>query len=155
MADRLIGIDSGGTVTKVGLFDFDGTELASEGRAVPMHIPSPGFTERDPEQMWAATCEAIGALLQLHRPDSGQGPSLLMRTVNRYALASFPQIHAQPVPSKPGVRKDWQKLHSETSIPAFSPGTLPQFSPGFRKTNLPPWMLPLMFCGAKTIFACA
>ncbi|MCY4240387.1 MAG: carbohydrate kinase [Rhodobacter sp.] len=71
MADRLIGIDSGGTVTKVGLFDLVGNELGAEGRAVPMSIPAPGFTERDPLAMWAVTSEAIRALLERTgtRPD--------------------------------------------------------------------------------------
>ena len=58
MAERLIGMDSGGTMTKVGLYDLDGTEIAVESRPNEMTFPAPGHTERDPEHMWQAGCDA-------------------------------------------------------------------------------------------------
>ena len=64
MAERLIGMDSGGTMTKVGLYDLDGTELAVESRPNEMTFPAPGHTERDPEHMWQAGCEAMRHLLE-------------------------------------------------------------------------------------------
>ena len=64
MAERLIGMDSGGTMTKVGLYDLDGTELAVESRPNEMTFPAPGHTERDPENMWQAGCEAMRHLLE-------------------------------------------------------------------------------------------
>ena len=41
MAERLIGMDSGGTMTKVGLYDLDGTEIAVESRPNEMTFPAP------------------------------------------------------------------------------------------------------------------
>lgn len=64
MRERLIGIDAGGTTTKAALFDLDGNELACENRPNRMNFPKPGWTERDPDVMWNAACEAIQALLQ-------------------------------------------------------------------------------------------
>lgn len=64
MRERLIGIDAGGTMTKVVLFDVQGNELASEKRPNVMLLPHDGWTERDPEAMWSATCECIRLLLE-------------------------------------------------------------------------------------------
>jgi L-xylulokinase len=64
MRERLIGIDAGGTMTKAALFDVAGHELASERRANQMLFPAPGHTERDPDRMWKAACEAVASLLE-------------------------------------------------------------------------------------------
>ncbi|MGC4024246.1 MAG: FGGY-family carbohydrate kinase [Mesorhizobium sp.] len=65
MRERLIGIDAGGTMTKAALFDCEGVELACQNRPNKMHFPKPGWTERDPEVMWQATCDAIKGLLEV------------------------------------------------------------------------------------------
>lgn len=64
MRERLIGIDAGGTMTKVVLFDMAGNELASERRANVMLLPQEGWTERDPDAMWRAACESVRMLLE-------------------------------------------------------------------------------------------
>ena len=64
MRERLIGIDAGGTMTKVVLFDLAGNELACERQPNIMLLPHPGWTERDGERMWAATCISIRTLLE-------------------------------------------------------------------------------------------
>jgi L-xylulokinase len=67
--ERLIGIDAGGTMTKVVLFDLLGNELACERQPNVMLLPHPGWTERDADQMWAATCASIRALLETTNTD--------------------------------------------------------------------------------------
>jgi L-xylulokinase len=64
MRERLIGIDAGGTMTKVVLFDLQGNELGCERQPNHMLMPHPGWTEREAEQMWLATCRSIRALLE-------------------------------------------------------------------------------------------
>jgi len=64
MRERLIGIDAGGTMTKVVLFDVKGNELACERRPNIMLLPHEGWTERDADGMWRATCESLRALLE-------------------------------------------------------------------------------------------
>jgi L-xylulokinase len=69
MRERLIGIDAGGTMTKVVLFDLQGNELGCERQPNDMLMLHPGWTERDAEQMWAATCRSIKALLEKTKTD--------------------------------------------------------------------------------------
>lgn len=63
MPDFLLGIDSGGTMTKAALFTLEGKEVAAEYSAVPMLFPDAGFTERDPHAMWRSTCHAIRTVI--------------------------------------------------------------------------------------------
>ncbi|MFK7856568.1 MAG: FGGY-family carbohydrate kinase [Granulosicoccus sp.] len=63
MSRYLLGIDSGGTMTKAALFTLDGHEIAAQFSPVTMLFPEPGFTERDPVGMWNATCEAIKSII--------------------------------------------------------------------------------------------
>ncbi|MEI7599111.1 MAG: FGGY-family carbohydrate kinase [Aestuariivirga sp.] len=63
MRERLIGIDAGGTMTKVVLFDVAGNEIACERQPNVMLLPEQGWTERDADHMWAATCLSIRTLL--------------------------------------------------------------------------------------------
>ncbi len=64
MRERLIGIDAGGTMTKVVLFDMAGNELACERQPNVMLMPQPGWTERDADSMWQATCLSLRTLLE-------------------------------------------------------------------------------------------
>lgn len=71
MAERLIGLDAGGTMTKAALFSLDGKEIACERRPNVMQFPGPGHTERDPVQMWLAACDAMRATLHASATDPG------------------------------------------------------------------------------------
>lgn len=64
MRERLIGIDAGGTMTKVVLFDIAGNELACERQPNVMLMPKQGWTERDADHMWQATCLSLRSLLE-------------------------------------------------------------------------------------------
>lgn len=64
MSNYLLGIDSGGTMTKTALFSATGEEIASQFSPVTMLFPQKGFTERNPLDMWDATCNAIRSILQ-------------------------------------------------------------------------------------------
>lgn len=64
MRERLIGIDAGGTMTKVVLFDVAGNELACERQPNIMLMPEQGWTERDADSMWKATCLSLRTLLE-------------------------------------------------------------------------------------------
>jgi len=64
MKERLIGIDAGGTMTKVVLFDVAGNELACERQPNHVLLPHAGWVERDGEAMWTAVCISLKALLE-------------------------------------------------------------------------------------------
>jgi L-xylulokinase len=64
MPDLLLGIDAGGTMVKVTLFDAAGEEIACEHRPNRMAFPQPGWTERDPDAMWRNAAAAVKALIE-------------------------------------------------------------------------------------------
>ncbi|OYR12374.1 FGGY-family carbohydrate kinase [Brucella grignonensis] len=67
----LLGIDSGLTVTKAVIFDVDGTTLAVARRRVAQSFPRPRHVERDMDEFWNATADAIvEALAKSGRPAS-------------------------------------------------------------------------------------
>lgn len=55
----LLGIDNGGTVTKAAIYDLKGRELAVSGIKTRLLMPFPGFTERDPDELWKANIDVI------------------------------------------------------------------------------------------------
>lgn len=59
MAEYLLGIDNGSTVSKAALFDLEGHEIRVAGRKSEVRYPHPGWTERDMDGLWAGTTEAI------------------------------------------------------------------------------------------------
>lgn len=63
MAEYLLGIDNGSTVSKAALFTTDGREVAVASRTVPLMEAQPGYSERDMETMWLDTVEAIREVL--------------------------------------------------------------------------------------------
>lgn len=64
MGRYLLGIDNGGTVTKACIFDSRGRQLSAASRRLEMDTPAPGFTERDMELVWQASCAVIREAVQ-------------------------------------------------------------------------------------------
>jgi L-xylulokinase len=61
----LLGIDSGGTVTKVALFDLGGREIGRAAQRVEPRHPQPGWAERDLDQLWQSTAAAIRTVVAM------------------------------------------------------------------------------------------
>lgn len=59
----ILGIDNGGSDIKCALFDVEGKELASSSAYVKIDTPEPGFTQRDPEEVWKANVKVIREVL--------------------------------------------------------------------------------------------
>jgi len=59
MDGYLLGIDIGGTVAKVSVFDVTGHCVATMGEVIPTQSPSVGYVERDMGVLWAAVCQTI------------------------------------------------------------------------------------------------
>ncbi|GAB5468309.1 MAG: FGGY-family carbohydrate kinase [Rhodospirillales bacterium] len=99
MAERLIGIDAGGTMTKAAIFDAKGHELACERRPNQMLFPAPGHTERDPDHMWRAACEAIAVALEV----SGTAPGdVAAISLSGYGAGLY-VVDAEGDPVRPGI----------------------------------------------------
>ncbi|THV20514.1 FGGY-family carbohydrate kinase [Peteryoungia ipomoeae] len=61
----LLGIDSGLTVTKAVIFDIDGTQLAVARRRITQFMPKAHRVERDMDELWNATADAIREAIDL------------------------------------------------------------------------------------------
>lgn len=78
MAEYLLGIDNGGTVSKVVLFDLEGREVASASRKVATAYPRPGWVERSMEEVWQSTAGAVRDVLE----QSGTAPGAILAVGN-------------------------------------------------------------------------
>lgn len=66
----VIGLDVGTTAVKVGLYSPDGTEHGVASRHYPLTAPHPGWAEQDPDQIVAASLEALAEVAEhAHRAD--------------------------------------------------------------------------------------
>ncbi len=59
MRKLFMGIDNGGTVCKVGIYDSKGNEISIASRKVEMLYPESGHTEKDMNEFWNANVQAI------------------------------------------------------------------------------------------------
>ncbi len=63
MAEYLLGVDNGNTVSKAAIFDLEGHEVQTASRKVESEYPHPGWTERGMDALWKGTAEAIREVL--------------------------------------------------------------------------------------------
>jgi len=66
---RILGIDTGGTMAKAAIFDVDGTEIASARHANNVRYPRPGYTEVDADEVWRSACHAVRSVMELSSTD--------------------------------------------------------------------------------------
>jgi len=55
----LVGIDNGGTFSKVAVFDEKGNQCFSYSMPAKVITPKPGYTERDMDELWESNVTAI------------------------------------------------------------------------------------------------
>lgn len=65
MKKYLLGIDNGSTVSKAAIFDFQGNEVAIASCHSNTEYPFPGWTERNMDELWAGTANAIQKVLSI------------------------------------------------------------------------------------------
>jgi L-xylulokinase len=65
MAEYLLGIDNGCTVSKAALFDLEGREVQVASQVIDLDYPHPGWTERSMEGVWQTTSRAIRDAIEL------------------------------------------------------------------------------------------
>lgn len=74
MAEFLLGIDNGSTVSKTALFDLQGNEVQTAARTAEIEYPKPGWTERNMDTIWSSTVEAIKEVIS----KAGVAPSQII-----------------------------------------------------------------------------
>ncbi|HIJ70184.1 MAG TPA: carbohydrate kinase [Planctomycetes bacterium] len=72
MDKYLLGIDNGSTVSKAAIFTTTGREIAAAARKVNLVEPRPGLSERDMNETWNSTAEAIRQVLAESGIDPGR-----------------------------------------------------------------------------------
>ena len=63
MIEHFIGIDLGTTGVRALRVDARGVVVGAGTATYPLLLPQPGWTEQEPEAWWAATCEALRAVI--------------------------------------------------------------------------------------------
>jgi len=63
MNAHYIGIDLGTTGVRVLRIDRSGSVVAAQSASYPLLLPSPGWTEQEPDAWWAGTCKALQAVV--------------------------------------------------------------------------------------------
>jgi len=64
MAEYLLGIDNGGTMSKSAIYDLEGNEIAEASGKTEMIMPKPGYTEKDMHKFWEAVCISTREVIQ-------------------------------------------------------------------------------------------
>jgi L-xylulokinase len=72
MPKYLMGIDNGGTVIKAGLYDLSGREIAVATSKTQMLMPTPGYAERDANELWDANVQAISGVIRTSGVDPAE-----------------------------------------------------------------------------------
>ncbi len=113
MASYLLGIDGGNTIVKAVLFDLNGRELAVAAVDGKSQYPSPGYVERDMNELWDQTTQAIQACIQKAGIDaqdiqaigcSGHGNGLYLLDKKREALLGIQSLDSRAM----GLVDRWQ-----------------------------------------------
>ncbi|MBU0801285.1 MAG: carbohydrate kinase [Alphaproteobacteria bacterium] len=83
-----IGLDSGGTFMKAGLFDRNGKQVALARVAADVVTDKDGWVERDLDDLWANACDVIAQLFKLTnvKPDQVKGISISAQGKGVYLL---------------------------------------------------------------------
>ena len=66
----LLGVDIGSTVLKAAVFDLNGKELGEYGELAENFSPKPGYYERDMDEKWTASLNAIKGAIKKAGIDS-------------------------------------------------------------------------------------
>jgi L-xylulokinase len=70
MSKYLLGIDNGSTVVKAAIFSTNGEEIAVASRKTRLLTPVHGHSERDMNEIWTATAEAIREVIETSGVDA-------------------------------------------------------------------------------------
>ncbi len=97
--ERILGIDTGGTLVKAAVFALDGTEVANARHPNRVSFPEPGHTEVDAEEMWSSACRAIRAALDA----SGTAPGDILGVSTTGHGNGLYAVDATGSPVMPGI----------------------------------------------------
>jgi L-xylulokinase len=100
MAEYLLGIDNGSTVSKAAIFDLEGCEVQIAARKIEPQYPHPGWTERCMDLLWQSTAEAIREAIEV----SGIDPVQIVGIGNTGHGNGLYLLDKQGKPARPGIQ---------------------------------------------------
>ncbi|SET03260.1 FGGY-family carbohydrate kinase [Thorsellia anophelis] len=119
-----IGIDIGGTVVKVGLYDLQGNEIGVESINENLLTPQQGYCERDMNLFWQNICQLLNTLISNKQitPSQIKGISFSAHGKGLYAIdkAGNPvrngiissDTRADDIARATGNNKDYQAVYN-------------------------------------------
>ncbi|MEA4854624.1 MAG: FGGY-family carbohydrate kinase [Christensenella sp.] len=134
-----IGLDNGGSISKAGLFDVKGNEIAVASVAVPQDLPQAGFVQRDTRALYEANAQCIRKVMEKSGIDpvkvaavsvTGHGNGLYL--VGRDEKPSYPGIISTDTRAAQLV-EDWKR-----------DGTFDRILPSTRQSLWAGQMIPLI-----------
>jgi L-xylulokinase len=102
----LLGIDSGQTVGKVGLYDVQGRVVASASAPTETSTPHPRWMERDLEQVWQQVAAAIRDVLSQLGPE----PAIIGIGICGHNDGAYP-VDAGLAPVRPAILATDSRAH--------------------------------------------
>lgn len=110
----LVGLDIGGTFVKAVVFSMDGRELGIGSASVPVTATNAGWSDIEPELLWARTAGAIRDALGAAAIDPGEVAAVgLSGTGNGLAVLDASMRTVRPIilssdTRAAGIVEDWQ-----------------------------------------------
>lgn len=133
MNKYLLGIDNGGTMSKVALYDIEGNEIAVSSGKCEMIMPKPGYTERNLNELWEVNVDNIKNVMEMTEIDpaniegisvTGYGNGIHM--IDKNGNPSYNGIVSTDTRAK-GYVKKWYK---DGTIDKVLPKTMQSIWPG-------------------------
>jgi len=100
MAEYLLGVDDGSTVSKAAIFDLEGHEIQVASRKIEPDYPHPGWTERSMDVLWQSTAEAIREAITA----SGISPEQIIGIGTTGHGNGLYLLDKQGNPARPGIQ---------------------------------------------------
>jgi L-xylulokinase len=100
MAEYLLGVDNGSTVSKAAIFDLEGREVRVASRKIEPNYPHRGWTERSMHLLWQRTAEAIREAIT----DSGIDPKQIIGVGTTGHGNGLYLLDKQGNPARPGIQ---------------------------------------------------
>jgi L-xylulokinase len=100
MAEYLLGVDDGSTVSKAAIFDLEGREIQVASCKVEPDYPHPGWTERSMDLLWQSTAQAIHEAISA----AGIDPKQIAGVATTGHGNGLYLLDKQGQPARPGIQ---------------------------------------------------
>ena len=147
----LLGVDIGSTVLKAAVFDLNGKELAEYGELAENFSPKRGYYERDMDEKWAASLNAIKGAIKKANEILSQSRNAYMP--DQFSNPANPEIHRRTT-----AEEIWRDTNGGVDVLVAGVGTggtitgasevIKKRKPSFKAVAVEPAHSPVLSGGA-------